>query len=100
MLPTSPPASQPSPGPMENTRPATSIRYHVLTDDWRIWPWDCDDPGPLTVAEAHNVLGIHGPGPGKCGRVCVIAQVADSVLARAGQFPQETLGQLLTQRAS
>jgi hypothetical protein len=42
------------------------LRYHVLTDTWRVWPWDCIDPGDLTVPEANRVLSEHSDHVGDC----------------------------------
>jgi len=54
-----------------------TLGYHPMTDDWRITPWDCTDPGRLTIAEARNVLETHG----KCGSGCYISRTARKVLA-------------------
>ncbi|MGW0163540.1 hypothetical protein ACWDUN_29885 [Mycobacterium sp. NPDC003323] len=58
-------------------KPTRTLGYHPMTDDWRITPWDCTDPGRLTVAEARNVMESHG----KCGSDCLISRTARKVLA-------------------
>lgn len=63
------------------------LAYHPLTDDWRVSPWACNDPGPLTRAEALNVLTTHG----KCPVTCLIARTARKVLAEnSGARPVTT----------
>lgn len=52
-----------------------TLGYHPMTDTWRISPWDCTDPGALTVREAHNVLGLHA----RCR--CRISRTARATLA-------------------
>lgn len=64
---------------------ARTLGYHPMTDEWRISPWDCADPGRLTVAEARNVLTQHGPD--KCGQVCTITRTARKVMARLIDAP-------------
>ena len=60
-----------------------TLGYHPLTDDWRVVPWACNDPGRLTVAEAKNVLSTHG----QHGPDCVISRTARKVLARLVDAP-------------
>ncbi|MBF6358448.1 hypothetical protein IU449_28535 [Nocardia higoensis] len=60
-----------------------TLGYHPMTDDWRISPWDCADPGALTPAEAANVLTTHGD----CGPSCRISVTARKVRARLIDAP-------------
>ena len=60
-----------------------TLGYHPLTDDWRVVPWDCTDPGALTIAESRNVLTTHG----KCGPECRISRTARKTLARLVDAP-------------
>lgn len=60
--------------------PVRTLGYHPMTDDWRFVPWDCTDPGPLTLAEATNVWSTHNG----CGSGCVISATARKVLKKNG----------------
>lgn len=68
---------------VEKGKAKRTLGYHPMTDDWRISPWDCKDPGPLTVAEALNVLTTHGD----CGDECRISRTARKVRARVIDAP-------------
>jgi hypothetical protein len=63
-------------------RKPRTLAYHPMTDDWRITPWDCYDPGPLTLAEARNVLKSHS----QCGTECVIGRTARTILDQHGDL--------------
>lgn len=70
-------------------RPVRTLAYHPLSDDWRVFPWDCRDPGSLTEAEACNVLGTHGA----CGPECRISRTARN-MAGAGRDAAFSRGDL------
>ncbi|MGW5388189.1 hypothetical protein [Nocardia sp. NPDC003963] len=66
---------------------ARTLGYHPLTDDWRPSPWDCTDPGRVTIAEARNILTTHGPDKPSCGQECAIYRSARKALARLVDAP-------------
>ncbi|MFF0532872.1 hypothetical protein ACFYT3_31420 [Nocardia amikacinitolerans] len=59
--------------------PHHQLGYDPLTNDWRITPSDCTDPGPLTPAAA-NIAAHHGPGACPAGTTCLIAATAHHTL--------------------
>lgn len=60
------------------TAPKKTLGYHPMTDEWRISPWDCTDPLPLTVPEARTVLDEHANHVGQC----VITRTALATMRR------------------
>jgi hypothetical protein len=60
-----------------------ALSFHPMSDDFVPSVWDCKDAGPLTVAEATNVLSTHG----KCGADCHISRTARKVRARLIDAP-------------
>lgn len=60
--------------------------HHPMADNWVPSPWDCRDSGPLTPAEAADVLKTHGPGH-DCDAECRIGRTARKVRARLVDAP-------------
>lgn len=59
---------------------------HPMSDNWEPSVWDCRDSGPLTPAEAADVLTGHGPGH-DCDDECRIGRTARKVRARLIDAP-------------
>jgi len=57
--------------------------YHPMSEEWVPSMWACADSGPLTPAEAADVLRTHG----QCGAECRIGRTARKVRARLIDAP-------------
>lgn len=60
-----------------------ALSHHPMSEDWVPSPWDCADPGPLTVTEATEVLADHE----HCGPSCRISRTARKVRATWADAP-------------
>jgi len=69
-------------GHQENRREVMSnLGFHPMTEDFRVMPWACEDPGPLAVREAHTVMQQHKEHAGN--RRCIIRRTAIRTLVDA-----------------